>query len=154
MCEEGALGPDVIERLIGAAPGSPVAEAMAARANLMQASQANYAAVLTPKDPGGLPQPLRFALAARIARLGGDAELAAHYAAGGALPKADARLTAILRHVDLIATSPREATRADIAALTAAGVSPDDIVRLSQVIAFVSYQLRLIAGLRLMGATA
>lgn len=148
------MGPDVIERLIGAAPGSPVAEAMAARATLMQASQANYAAVLTPEDPGGLPQPLRFALAARIARLGGDAELAAHYAAGGTLPEADARLTAILRHVDLIATSPREATRADIEALKAAGVAPDDIVRLSQVIAFVSYQLRLIAGLRLMGATA
>ncbi len=148
------MGPNVIERLIGAAPGSAVAEAMAARAALIEASQANYDAVLTPKDPGGLPQSLRFALAARVARLGGDGPLAEHYAAGGTLPEADTRLTAILRHVDLIATTPREASRADIAALQAAGVSTDDIVRLSQLIAFVSYQLRLIAGLRLMGATA
>ncbi len=148
------MGPNVIERLIGAAPGSPVAEAMAARANLMEASQANYAAVLTPQDPGGLSRPLRFALAARVARLGGDGQLAAHYDADGALPEEDARLTAILRHVDLIATTPRDASRADIAALEAAGVAPGDIVRLSHLIAFVSYQLRLIAGLRLMGATA
>lgn len=145
--------PNVIEQLIDAAPGSRVAEAMAARAPLMQASQANYDAVLTPQDPGGLSQPLRFALAARVARLGGDAQLAAHYAAGGALPESDASMTAILRHVDLIATTPRDATKADIAALQAAGVATGDIVRLSQLIAFVSYQLRLIAGLRLMGAT-
>ena len=110
--------------------------------------------MLTPQDPGGLPQPLRFALAARVARLGGDEQLAAHYAAGGSLPKEDAVMTAILRHVDLIATTPRDATRADIAALQAAGVVPGDIVRLSQLIAFVSYQLRLIAGLRLIGAKA
>jgi len=61
-------------------------------------------------------------------------------------------MAAILRHVDLIAATPREATRADIAALQAAGVATGDIVRLSQLIAFVSFQLRLIAGLRLMGA--
>ena len=144
--------PNVIERLIGAAPGSPVAEAMAARAALLDASQANYDAVLTPEDPGGLSQPLRFALAARVARLGGDAQLAAHYEVDGALPEEDARMAAILRHVDLIAATPREATRADIAALQAAGVATGDIVRLSQLIAFVSFQLRLIAGLRLMGA--
>jgi len=153
------LRPNVIEQLIDAAPGSPVEEAMAARAALMQASQANYDAVLTPQDPGGLSQPLRFALAARVARLGGDSKLAAHYAAGGALPETDASwhdalMIAILRHVDLIATSPRDATQADIAALQAAGVPTGDIVRLSQLIAFVSYQLRLIAGLRLTGAAS
>ena len=152
------MRPNVIEQLIEAPPGSPVAQALAARAPLMQASQANYDAVLTPQDPGGLSQALRFALAARVARLGGDARLAAHYAAGGALPETDAgwqdaATTAILRHVDLIATTPRDATQADIAALQAAGVTTGDIVRLSQLIAFVSYQLRLIAGLRLMGAT-
>jgi len=153
------LRPNVIEQLIDAAPGSPVEEAMAARAALMQASQANYDAVLTPQDPGGLSQPLRFALAARVARLGGDSKLAAHYVAGGALAETDASwhdalMIAILRHVDLIATSPRDATQADIAALQAAGVPTGDIVRLSQLIAFVSYQLRLIAGLRLTGAAS
>ncbi len=153
------MGQNVIERLIDAAPGSPVAEAMAARASLMQASQANYESVLTPQDPGGLSQPLRFALAARVARLGGDNQLATHYEAAGALPEADpswqgAAMAAILHHVDLIAASPRDATAADIAALQAAGLATGDIVRLSQLIAFVSYQLRVIAGLRLMGAAS
>ena len=148
------MGSNVIERLIEAPPGSPVAEAIAARGELMRASQANYDAVLTPADPGGLARPLRFALAARVARLGGDEQLADHYAADGALPEPDGRLAAILRHVELIATTPRDASRADIAALQAAGVATADIVRLSQLIAFVSYQLRLIAGLRLIGATA
>ncbi len=152
------MEPSVIEQLIDVVPGSPVAEALEARAALLQASQANYDAVLTPQDPGGLSQALRFALAARVARLGGDAALAAHYLAGGALPASDpswqsAAMSAILRHVDLIATTPRDATAADVAALQAAGVATADIVRLSQLIAFVSYQLRLIAGLRLMGAT-
>jgi len=38
----------------------------------------------------------------------------------------------------------------DIAALTAAGVSEDDIVRLSELIAFVNYQARVVVGLQLM----
>jgi uncharacterized protein YciW len=146
---------NLIEQMVGAAPGSPVAEALAARAALMQASQDNYAAVLTPHDPGGLSPELRFALAARIARLSGDDRLAAYYAeASGGEPAVDARMTAILRHVDLVTLTPRDATPDDILTLRNAGVSTADIVRLSQVIAFVSYPVRDIAGLRLMGAAA
>ncbi len=152
------MAEDVIEQMVDVAPGSPLAEALATRAGLMQASQANYAAVLTPQDPGGLSHQERFALACRIARLNGDERLAAHYAdaAGGvtADPDASARMAAILRHVDLVALTPRDATPSDIAALQNAGVATADIVRLSQVIAFVSYQVRVIAGLRLMGAAA
>ena len=141
----------VIEQMVDAQPGSPVAEAMAARAALLQASEANYAAVLTPQDPGGLSHQARFMLAARIARLSGDDRLAAHYA-GHSEPPEDARMPAILRHVDLVTLSPRDATADDIATLQQAGVADADIVRLSQVVAFVSYQVRVIAGLRLMGA--
>jgi uncharacterized protein YciW len=144
----------VIEQMVDVAPGSPLAEAMAARANLLQASQANYDAVLTPQEPGGLSHRERYLLAARVARLSGDDRLAAHYvAAGGDLPE-DARMAAILRHVDLVTLAPRDATQDDIATLTHAGVAPDDIVRLSQLIAFVSYQVRVIAGLRLVGAAS
>ena len=143
----------VIEQMVGAQPGSPVAEAMTARAALLQASQQNYAAVLTPDEPGGLSHTLRFMLAERIARLSGDETLAAHYAGHGEVPMDD-RMAAILRHVDLVTLTPREATRNDIEALQTAGVTTADIVRLSQVIAFVSYQIRVIAGLRLMGAAS
>ena len=144
---------DVIAALSGAAQNPAIAAAMQGRADLMAASQSNYQAVITPDDPGGLSHAERRALASRIARLNGDPALAAHY---GAEPTGtpDARLAAILRHVDLVTQTPREATRADIAALTAAGLATADIVRLSQVIAFVNYQLRVIAGLRLIGAAA
>jgi len=57
---------------------------------------------------------------------------------------------AMARHADLLTLSPREATRQDIAALKAAGVSEADIVRLSELTAFVNYQLRVLAGLRLL----
>ena len=63
----------------------------------------------------------------------------------------DVRLAAILRHTDLVTTNVKAAAASDIAALTDAGVSEDDIVRLSELIAFVSYQIRLTVGLRLMG---
>jgi uncharacterized protein YciW len=144
----------VIEQMVDVTPGSPLAAAMAVRATLLQASQANYDAVLTPQDPGGLSHRERYCLAARIARLSGDDRLAAHYAAAGGDLPADARMAAILRHVDLVTLTPRDATKDDIATLTHAGVGPADIVRLSQVIAFVSYQVRVIAGLRLVGAAA
>ena len=156
---------DVIAALAGAGANPAIAAAMAGRAELMAASQANYQAVIAPDDPGGLSYAERLALACRIATLNGDAGLAAHYRAGlgddlagiadpAAAAPADPRLAAMLRHVDLVTRRPREATRADIAALAAAGLATADIVRLSQVIAFVNYQLRVIAGLRLIGSAA
>lgn len=143
---------NVIEQMAGVTPGSPAAHAMAARAALLQASQDNYAAVLTPKDPGGFGHAERFRLAAHIALLSGDNQLAAIYAQSAGAPFADVGTAAIMRHVDLVTRIPREATATDIAALQNAGVTQADIVRLSQLIAFVSYQVRVIAGLRLMAA--
>ena len=54
------------------------------------------------------------------------------------------------RHADLLTLAPRKATRADITALKDAGVSEADIVRLSELAAFVNYQQRVIAGVRLL----
>lgn len=144
---------------------------MQTRPELMAASEANAQAALFPHDPGGLSLAERLALASRIAALNADDALARHYRGklaeqdagavldhladpGWAAPPADARLAAIQRHADLVTRNPRNATKQDIAALVAAGVAEPDIVRLSQVIAFVNYQLRVIAGLRLIGAAA
>jgi len=132
--------------------GAGAAPVLAHRADLMAASARNERAVMRPDDPGGLSHAERLAIASRIALRNGDAALAAHYAADA--PAADARWTAILRHVDLVTDHPKDATRADIAALRRAGIAEADIVRLSQVIAFVNYQVRVIAGLRLIGAAA
>lgn len=65
--------------------------------------------------------------------------------------KGDPRLRAIMRHVDLIVLTPVESTQADIEVLEAAGLSPTGIVAVSQVVAYVSYQVRLIAALRALG---
>ena len=150
----------VIETVAGV--GAHLAPILAGRAELMRASQANCDAVLAPREPGGISRRVRLALAGRIARLNGDARLAEHYLRaldGGAElgladpeapPPADPLQAAMLRHVDLVTRAPREATRRDIDALREAGIAEADIVRLSQVIAFVNYQVRVIAGLRLL----
>jgi uncharacterized protein YciW len=156
---------DVIAALAGAADNPAIAAAMAGRADLMAASQANERAVMAPEEAGGLSGEERRALGCRIAMLNGEAALAQHYLAGlgpagaamadpDAPSPADTRVAAMLRHVDLVTRRPREATRADIAALAAAGLATADIVRLSQVIAFVNYQLRVIVGLRLIAHSA
>ncbi|WP_341992063.1 CMD domain protein [Azorhizobium sp. AG788] len=159
----------IIEALAGVVPGSPLATALAARAQIMGLSQASHDAVLVPRDPGGLSHGERAALAARMAREHGDATLAAHYhgllrtagetpvlalladpqtpAQGGGF---DPRLAALIRHADLLTRAPRDATRGDIEALKAAGVAEADIVRLAELAAFVNYQVRVIAGLRLL----
>ena len=158
---------NLIETLAGVAPGSKLAEALAVRAEVMRLSEAAHDAVLLPRDPGGLSHALRAALAARMARHAGDDALAAHYDAylartgdtdvaalahpggtsGESMPDAAAR------HADRLTLAPREATRADVEALKAAALGEADIVRLAELAAFVNYQLRVIAGLRLLGNT-
>jgi uncharacterized protein YciW len=139
---------DIIATLAAEAAG-PV---LAHRADLMAASLRNERAVIAPAEPGGLSHAERRAIAGRIADRNGNADLATYYAAE-AIPS-DGRWTAILRHVDLVTERPKDATQADIAALRAAGIAEADIVRLSQLVAFVNYQVRVIAGLRLIGAAA
>jgi uncharacterized protein YciW len=63
-------------------------------------------------------------------------------------------LGAAIRHADLLTTRPSAAQPSDLQALRDAGYSPAGIVSLSQTIAFVSYQLRFIAGLRAFGAAS
>lgn len=140
--------------LIAALSGDAAAPARAHRADLMQASLRNQRAVLAPHEPGGLSLDERRAIARRIALRLGHAALADGYGPAPAAEPSDARWAAILHHVDLVTDRPREATRADIDALREAGIGEADIVRLSQLIAFVNYQARVIAGLRLIGAGA
>lgn len=161
--------PHLIETLSGA--GSGLAGVLAERAEILGLSQAAHDAVLLPREPGGISHAERAALAARMARANAEETLAEHYRellreagegpillaiAEGSAPVADAdtRLRAIIRHADLVTLSPKDATKADIAALKAAGLSEPDIVRLAELVAFVNYQARVIAGLRLLGAIA
>jgi uncharacterized protein YciW len=144
------LNTDIIATLAGPA-ALPV---IAHRADLMEATRRNERAVIAPDEPGGLSHAQRRALACRIAELNDASGLAAYYAPAATPDADDARWTAILRHVDLVTQRPKDATRDDIAALLAVGVTEADVVRLSQLIAFVNYQVRVIAGLRLIAGAA
>lgn len=141
----------------------PLAAVLSARDDILTMTQQAHDAALTPDDPGGLSHGERAALACRMCRLNGEDTLAAHFETlitrdepheGIADPAfdggADDRLSAILRHTDLTTGDTKSVTGDDIAALADAGVSEDDIVRLSELIAFVNYQVRLVTGLRLM----
>jgi uncharacterized protein YciW len=106
----------------------------------------------------------RAALACRVARINAEPALAAHFekrlAATLQGPSAivdptfdggtDTRMAAIVRHTDRVTRNPKAVSAADIDALTDAGISEDDIVRLSQLVAFVNYQARVSRGVRLM----
>ncbi|MBM3645923.1 MAG: CMD domain protein [Alphaproteobacteria bacterium] len=59
-----------------------------------------------------------------------------------------ARLAAALEHVHMLVFHPRDAAAPALQALYDAGWSTTGIVTLSQLVAFLSFQIRLVAGLR------
>ena len=65
-----------------------------------------------------------------------------------------ARLSAALEHAHLLIFHPRDASPAALQSLLDAGWSTTDIVTLSQLLAFLSFQIRVVAGLRVLAASA
>ncbi|MDM0104617.1 CMD domain protein [Variovorax sp. J22R24] len=59
-----------------------------------------------------------------------------------------ARLSAALAHAHLLVFHPRDAGAQDLQALLDSGWSPTDIVTLSQLVAFLAFQVRVVAGLQ------
>jgi CMD domain protein len=161
---------DVIDTGAGLAPGSPLADLRRQRPDVVREAQESYEAIFEPAYDTSIGRAERAALGLRIALLNEAQELAEHYrvrldsidaggrlaatVASGAPAPADARLAAVLAHVDLVTRAPGTATPDDLAKLATAGLSPRDIVALSQLIALVNYQVRVAAGLRLLGASA
>jgi CMD domain protein len=65
-----------------------------------------------------------------------------------------ARLAAAFEHVHLLVFHPRDATPAALQALLDAGWATTDIVTLSQIVAFLSFQIRVVGGLRTLARRA
>jgi len=63
------------------------------------------------------------------------------------------KLAAALEHAHLLVFRPRDAKPADMQGLLDAGWSSTGIVVLSQLVAFLSFQVRSVAGLRTLGAS-
>jgi len=151
-----------VTEVAGVRRGGVAAAAVEHRAGIFEMTQAAEDAVLRPKVTGAVfSHELRAALAARIARLSGDDVLAdRHLARAGAqAPLADPSsrddgAVPMLAFVDKVANTTRDITIEDTSSLRSAGMADPDIVRLCGIIAFMSYQIRVIAGLRLLLADA
>ena len=161
---------DVISSLAGIAEGSPLAELRAQRPESRDHAQGSYEALFAPVESTGLSGLERYAVALRVVSHHAVPVAIDHYRAGlvaaganealvkavestsgtgsGAIP---ARLQAMLAHADLLSTHPVDATPDSHQALSDAGLSTGEIVTLSQIIAFLSFQVRAITALQLMG---
>jgi CMD domain protein len=159
---------DVMDRLAGLAPDSPLAELRRQRPDVVRHLQGSDDAIFSPKDDGGFTRAERAAAALRVAEFLRDPVLIEHYRARlaaldstGDLAKTvegGARITegrwdAILMHSDVVTRGPASAERKDIENLAAVGLSSHAILSLSQLIAFVNFQSRVLAGLRALGAS-
>lgn len=129
------------------------------RSNIFNMSDAAEEAVLRPKEYGAFEHGMRAALAARIAFLNHEDALAQKYLedAGNFKKMANPSykgekkdLTSILLFMDKVTKETLNVEAEDIATLQNAHVSDADIVRLAEINSFMAYQIRLIAGLRLM----
>lgn len=160
----------VVLRSVGITAEHPLAGAISGRDKIMDLTQKSHDAVLRPRECGGLSHAVRAALACRIAKHNSESVLADHFqgmigSGDGAQAASriadvtfdgadDSWLKAILAYADLVTVMPKNADAPDIEKLQSAGLPDADIVRLSELVAFVSYQIRLVAGLRLMAEVA
>jgi CMD domain protein len=156
---------DVVDAAVGLSVASPVAALRRQREVFVRHTQGSHDVLIAPADPAGVSLVERAAVALRVASIEQDAALVAHYRArleevgadrdvvaaagdGGEARGLSARLATVLEHVSVVTTVPGSATRARLDALRDVGLAPRDIVTITQIVAFVSYQVRVVAGLR------
>jgi CMD domain protein len=191
--------PDVIDRLAGIAPGSHLDQIRAQREAARTNAQQSYLSLFAPAPPvfGNFEVADRFAVAAFVAALHGQPEVARFYAdalggqgartgvaeaiaietqrgaaqgpygryPAGPLSAEDApgpsyavdaaqrpvlgeRLSAGLAHAHLLVFHPRDASPGALQALLDAGWTSTEVVTLSQLVAFLAFQIRVVIGLK------
>ncbi|PWC15242.1 alkylhydroperoxidase domain protein [Brenneria corticis] len=143
---------DVLDALAEITPDSELAAARKTREAATRHIQGSYEAIFAAGEEEALPLSLRFWLAEKVSGWHQDEQLQRFYAARaaetGEPPSTPARQLA-LAHAELLTRSPINAEAPQLRALEQAGWSADDIVTLSQLVAFVSFQSRLLRGYRL-----
>ncbi|MDE1190278.1 MAG: hypothetical protein PW844_28090 [Pantoea sp.] len=155
---------DAIDQSAGLTPEDELYRARRFRPEFVDGAEQCRQSVLAPQQDQGLAADLRVALAHRMVALNGDAHLLADYAAQLAQLSPSAALLAlangetdlaeplatIVRHADLVTNTPFAAEASHIRLLEQAGLNNPQIVALSELIAFVNFQTRVVSGLRLM----
>jgi CMD domain protein len=193
---------DVIDLLAGIEPGSCLDGIRRRRLQARENAQKSYLALFEPADFGDVAAAERYAVAAFVAGIHGEPNVAGFYlaksakavdrpefiealkaeiergktsgpygafpagplsledksgliyrVAGDRKPILGARLAAALEHAHLLVFRPRDAAAADLQALLDASWPNTAIVTLSQLVAFLSFQIRSVAGLRTLGAS-
>src|SRR5271166_7151277 len=116
---EPTTGVDLLNAIIGAPPGSPLAALRAQRPDILRHTQGSHDVLLSPDDPGGLLLAERALVARRVAELSPHAALVAHYQAlldARGMPPSGPRTAAILAHAERLAVAPGSATKAHLEA--------------------------------------
>ena len=161
-------GADLVDQLAGLDPGSAIHQVRHRRDKVALATQGSYDALFDPAM-SGLSLVERLLVALYACRLTPSAALAGHYReraltagadaaalavveSGDPQQLADTRLRAMLSFTRTLILNPIAGDRALLNTLPAAGISTPAIVSLAQLIAFLSYQTRLVAGLAAMRA--
>jgi CMD domain protein len=190
---------DVIDQLAGSAPGDAIDRLRLQREQARINAQQSYLALFAPTPPvfGKFDIADRFAVAAFVAGLHGQADVSRFYAdklagQGARAGVADAvaaevklgkaqgpygsypagrlsgedtagplyavseahrealggRLSAALAHAHLLVFHPRDASPAALQALLDAGWTSTEVVTLSQLVAFLAFQIRVVIGLK------
>lgn len=155
---------DIIDRVTGLAPDSTTHALRHQRAKVVEATQGSYDALFDPAL-GGLTLVERLLVALYASRLAPSPALAAHYRAeltahdvdaatlaaietGAPGDLASPRLRAILAFTRTLIENPVAGDEPALQTLPAAGLTTPAVVALAQLIAFLSYQTRLVAGLQ------
>ena len=141
-----------------------IIDVLLTRSDLVALSQQAHDACLRPNTPGGITHALRAAIAGRISRLHEEFELSDYYKSMIPVDDPDTVIVdptlplsctetveAMINHVDIVTNDPKSVSDSSIKTLEANGLTTADIVRLSEIIAFMNYALRVIKGIRLMG---
>lgn len=143
---------DVTETILQLDPASRVARLRHERESVLADTQGAYDALFHPKDPGNIPSSTRLAMGLRVAELEGDIVLADHFrnelSVATASPDNEAK-ACLLKLAELVTNAP-DAAGAEMPALRALGFNSRDIVAATQLVAFVTFHIRVLAGLRML----
>jgi uncharacterized peroxidase-related enzyme len=145
------MSTDVIDRAAGLKPGDRLFAARRFRETAIAHTQASHDALLH-EPVAGWPLHHRLQVAIAVCEAAGADSLATHYRA--LLDQADAGKTsapvaaAVIDWARWLTTHPHRNGRATIDALRDAGLGDSAIVALAQLVAFIAYQLRVVAGLK------
>jgi hypothetical protein len=159
---------DTLDRLVGLLPQSQTYATRHEREKVVLATQGSEDGLFDPSLPGlSVEERLYVALYAcsltpspdlaaeyesRLQKLGANLQIILLIQKSDIQSIGNARLAAMLNFTHTLITKPINADKLALSALPEAGLSTPEVVTLAQLISFVSYQVRLAAGLHAMKA--